>query len=331
MGPLKHVSTDVVQPRQRARVWQDTMKELFGPLDSKYGNGGTLAAHFKYGSLGGMPLCRVCSKGWIKLVRTESAVRASGSDFVKVSLQLRGTSYNDQRGRTAALSPGHWCVKEIGEPYSVLSPSDADVLLLVLPREKVTSKRYRIEDVVARPFSGQTGVGRLVYQLIGSTFNGLSSIEPEFEKDVLETIAQFVRLAMLEFVGTPSPTSMKLVLDDRIKTYIHGHLRDPDLKVVRLAQVLGCSKRYLHKVFENEETSIGKYILGLRLERCREELRNPACVDKSVTDIAYSWGFNSPNYFSRCFKDTYGLSPRDVRTQSSDTLTRMHSPHHPST
>jgi len=263
----------------------------------------------------------------MRLVRTESAVRAIDSDFVKVSLQLRGTSYNEQRGRTVVLSPGHWCVKEIGRPYSVLSPSDADVLLLVLPREKVSSKRYRLEDLVARSFSGQTGVGKLAFQFIGSAFDGLSSIKPEFEKDVLETIVQFLRLAMLEVTGASTPLSMKLVLEDRIKTYIDGHLRDPDLRVDRLAQVFGCSKRYLHKAFESRGTSIGKYILGLRLERCREELRNPAYVEKSVTDIAYSWGFNSANHFSRSFKEEYGLSPRELRAESAPTSTRQHAAH----
>lgn len=304
------------------------MDELFGPLVSQCRSETTLAANFEHGTLGGMPLCRLRSGGWMRLVRTESAARAIDSDFVKVSLQLRGASYNEQRGRTAALHAGQWCVKEIGEPYTVLSPSDADVLLLVLPREKVVSKRYRLEDLVARSFSGQTGVGKLAFEFIASTFEGLSSIHSEFESDVLETIAQFIRLAMLEVTGASTPLSMKLVLEDRIKTYVDGHLRDPDLRVERLAQVFGCSKRYLHKAFESRGTSIGKYILGLRLERCREELRNPAYIEKSVTDIAYSWGFNSANHFSRSFKAEYGFSPRELRAESARASLRKNATHH---
>lgn len=324
MGVLKHISTDVVRPRERVHVWQETMKDLFGPLVSQCKSERRLAANFEYGNLSGMPLCRLRSSGWMRLVRTESAARASDSDFAKVSLQLSGSSYNEQRGRTAALYPGHWCVKEIGEPYSVISPADAEVLLLVFPRDKVVSKRYRLEDVVARPFSGQSGVGKLAFEFIASTFEGLSSIKPEFENDVFEAIIQFIRLAMLEATGAATPLSMKLVLEHRIKTYVDGHLRDPDLRVERLAQVFGCSKRYLHKAFERKGTSIGKYILRLRLERCREELRNPACVKKSVTDIAYSWGFNSANHFSRCFKEAYGLSPRDLRAELALASMRTH-------
>jgi AraC-like DNA-binding protein len=327
MGVLKNVSTDAVPPRQRAHLWQETERELFGPVDSKCESERTLDAHFKYGNLGGVLLCRLCTAGWIRLVRPESAARASDSDSVKVALQLCGTSYNEQRGRTVVLSPGHWCVKEVGKPYTVLSPSDADVLLLVLPREKVASKSYRLEDLVARSFSGQTGIGKLAFQFICSAFDGLSSIKPEFEKDVLETIIQFIRLAMLEVAGASTPLSMKLILEDRIRTYIDAHLRDPDLSVDRLAQVFGCSKRYLHKAFESQGTSIGEYILGRRLERCREELRNPAYMKKSVTDIAFSWGFNSASHFSRCFKGGYGLAPRDLRVESALASVRTHAAH----
>ncbi len=96
MDPLKHVSTDIV--RQRVRVSHDTMKGLFGPLVSQSKSERTLTANFEYGNLGAMPLCRLRSGGWMRLVRRESAGRASDSDFVKVSLRLRGTSYNEQRG-----------------------------------------------------------------------------------------------------------------------------------------------------------------------------------------------------------------------------------------
>jgi AraC-like DNA-binding protein len=316
MGLLKHISTDVVQPRQRIRVWQETMEKLFGPLVAQCKSERTLGANFEYGNLAGIPLCRLRTDGWMKLMRTESAARTNDADFVKVSLQLRGNSFNEQRGRTTALYAGQWCVKEIGEPYTVLSPASAEVLLLIVPRARIVSRRYRLEDLVARPFSGRAGVGKLAFEFMANTFEGLPSIQPQFEHDVLEAIFQFIRLTMLEATAAPAPLSMKLVLKDRIKTYVDGHLRDPELSVERLAQVFGCSKRYLHKAFECQGTSIGKYLLRVRLERCRHELLDPAYMKKSVTDIAYSWGFNSANHFSHSFKDEYGLAPSDLRATS---------------
>ncbi|HXU20474.1 MAG TPA: helix-turn-helix domain-containing protein, partial [Verrucomicrobiae bacterium] len=76
-----------------------------------------------------------------------------------------------------------------------------------------------------------------------------------------------------------------------------------------------CTKRYLHMIFHSEDVSISDYILKLRLERCREDLLNPACAHKSITDIAYSWGFNNSNHFSRCFKRAFGVAPRRTRSE----------------
>ena len=81
----------------------------------------------------------------------------------------------------------------------------------------------------------------------------------------------------------------------------------------QIAATLNCSKRYLHKVFEVEGVSISDYIWRLRLDHCREDLVNSACHAKSITDIAFSWGFNSSAHFSTAFKDRFGFSPRYCR------------------
>lgn len=38
-----------------------------------------------------------------------------------------------------------------------------------------------------------------------------------------------------------------------------------------------------------------------------------ACAHRSIMEIAYSWGFNNPNHFSRCFKRQFGVAPRELR------------------
>jgi AraC-like DNA-binding protein len=41
--------------------------------------------------------------------------------------------------------------------------------------------------------------------------------------------------------------------------------------------------------------------------------------DKSITQIAFSWGFNNAAHFSRCFKTRFGATPSDYR-QSNGAL-----------
>lgn len=47
-----------------------------------------------------------------------------------------------------------------------------------------------------------------------------------------------------------------------------------------------------------------------RLARGRQML---ATTDRSISEIAYDTGFSAPSYFTKCFKDEYGISPGELR------------------
>ena len=43
------------------------------------------------------------------------------------------------------------------------------------------------------------------------------------------------------------------------------------------------------------------------------DLQNPEQGHRSVTDIAFSWGFSNSAHFGRKLKAAYGLSPTELR------------------
>jgi len=47
-------------------------------------------------------------------------------------------------------------------------------------------------------------------------------------------------------------------------------------------------------------------ILNLRLQKAAELIKQNAA---SISEIAYITGFNTPNYFAKCFRKKYGCSP----------------------
>ena len=100
---------------------------------------------------------------------------------------------------------------------------------------------------------------------------------------------------------------------DRIKAYIERNLRDPGLSIDQIADAFQCSKRNLHKAFSHDGATISDHIWRLRLERCRNDLLSPSCAWKSITEIAFSWGFNSSTHFSKAFKEAFGMPPRLYR------------------
>jgi len=96
----------------------------------------------------------------------------------------------------------------------------------------------------------------------------------------------------------------------RAQAFIREHLRDPDLCIDQISAALGCTKRYLHMLFSERGMTVSDYIWRARLQHCRQELE--AHGAKTITDVAFSWGFSSSSHFSRVFRKYFGVVPSSI-------------------
>ena len=132
------------------------------------------------------------------------------------------------------------------------------------------------------------------------------------EADLAGTILTLLDLS-LPGAGLPQAPPPSETLRQRLKAYIRLHLRDPDLSIERIAASLSCSKRYLHMCFADEGMSITEFIWMERLDQCRRELGEVTPSERTITEVAFSWGFNSSSHFSRLFKKRFGAPPSRTR------------------
>ncbi|MFF7065632.1 transcriptional regulator FeaR [Pseudomonas sp. NPDC008258] len=100
-----------------------------------------------------------------------------------------------------------------------------------------------------------------------------------------------------------------------VQSLIQQRLDSPRLTPVALADELGISSRQLYRLFEASGDSVCRYILRERLLKAAQDLRNPAYVHRSITDIGTRWGFADSAHFSKTFKKQFGLTPRSYRSQ----------------
>ncbi|TLF46554.1 substrate-binding domain-containing protein [Maribacter aurantiacus] len=97
----------------------------------------------------------------------------------------------------------------------------------------------------------------------------------------------------------------------QLNTLINDNLGNSDYSVENLAENLTISRVQLYrKVKAIMGISISDYIGNIRLEKAKTMLENGSLT---VSEIAYSNGFSSPNYFSTAFKNKYGISPAAFR------------------
>jgi AraC-like DNA-binding protein len=319
MSSLRVVSTHDVRPCEKFAFWQSTLWNLFGNLRSETQADSAFRAQIVFSTVSDVRIAQLTATTH-RIVRTPVFVNRGHNDLLKVAVQMKGLSTFEQGGKKVVLGPGEWSVYETDQPYRIIVPADTITLMVVVPRENVTTQRMRLENSMLRKLSGRTGMGKLARQFIVSAFEEIPAIAPGTEWEIAGAISNLLRLAMLEASGDETEVSLPHVWCDRIKAYIRSHLRDPELSIDQIALALNCTKRYVHKVFQHEGTSVSEFILRLRLERCREDLRSPARSADSITDIAYSWGFNNAAHFSKAFRDEFHASPSSVRRETQISI-----------
>ncbi|MDO4165119.1 MAG: AraC family transcriptional regulator [Bacteroides sp.] len=87
--------------------------------------------------------------------------------------------------------------------------------------------------------------------------------------------------------------------------YITEHIGS-ELTFEQVATEFGFSVRNLSRLFRNENIRFNTYLNYQRITRAIELF---AARDKTLQEIAYEVGFNSPNNFTRVFKQLLGVSP----------------------
>lgn len=116
---------------------------------------------------------------------------------------------------------------------------------------------------------------------------------------------------------TPIEDSQIKAVDERIHhaiTYLNQNIREP-LRLCDLAEVSGYSlSRFKVKFKDEVGITPAEYITLQKLEYAKKELLE---TNISITDLAYSLGFSSSNYFSSVFKKMMDHTPKDYRNHFS--------------
>ena len=96
----------------------------------------------------------------------------------------------------------------------------------------------------------------------------------------------------------------------RFKDVVEARLSDSDLSVDDLAAAMNLSRVQLYrKVKAISGSSPVELLRTARLNRGYQMLIKG---DKTVSEVAYDVGFTAPSYFTKCFKDEFGISPSDL-------------------
>ena len=90
------------------------------------------------------------------------------------------------------------------------------------------------------------------------------------------------------------------------------HLGDPGLRPPQIAAALGVSLRYLHRAFDETDSTVARYLRDRRLEEVARTLRAGE-RQPSLQHLAERYGFSGQDQLARAFRRRYGSSMTEYR------------------
>ena len=115
-----------------------------------------------------------------------------------------------------------------------------------------------------------------------------------------------------QLIIAPAPKTEDVFLQN-IQKFILENLEKEGFDTAELVQILGTSRTQLYRKLKAlTDMSVANYIKKIKLQEAKRLLIE---TDKNISEIAYSVGYTSLNYFSNSFSKAFGVSPRKFREQ----------------
>ncbi len=249
--------------------------------------------------------------------RTPTLIRRSDPEVCKVDVLTAGRLRVEQDGRDAELGPGDLAFVDLSRPCRWVSSSPVQGVAVMFPRTMLPLRADELAGVTGTRISADQGAGALASSLARQLPDHLDGSAAPERARLGTTVLDLLSMALAARLGRPPAE----VVDDssrramlmRIHAYIEIRLGDPDLAPATIAAGLHISVRYLHKLFETEQTTVAGWIRQRRLDRCRRDLGDPTLRSRPISAIAARWGFTNPAHFSRVFRSEFDVPPGAYR------------------
>lgn len=253
--------------------------------------------------------------------RTQVHIREDSVNDYFLTTLLDGAMNVTQAGQKFTLEPGQLALMTSGQPYTVTYKKPSRRLIVRIPNQLFRERLANSEECVAIGSLPQTGLGRVVVELI-------KSIAAEASRLPL-TDQYTLTQSLLELTGALTRTAIKprqtkrdvrhAELFSRILSFLEQEFTDNELTPEKIARANGISTRYLHSLFRQSGTTVQRWVWERRLRAARKDLLDPSMAQIRISNIAFQRGFADTAHFSRSFRNRFGISPSKLRNLAAES------------
>ncbi|MER5342922.1 helix-turn-helix domain-containing protein [Streptomyces mirabilis] len=247
--------------------------------------------------------------------RAHRLVARDSGEYLFVGIRGGSGAHGPGQPEDVFLGPGDICFYDAHGPATLDFPERFRMKVFLVPYESLGLDAADVARLAGTPVPRVSRLGSLLSPFLSELADTASSSLPPVGEllawnavNVLATLAT----ERLNRDATATPDA-RTPLRARILEFIDLHLTDEDLSPETIAGAHHISARYLHRLFQDEGTTVGRWIQRRRLEECRRDLMIRARGGRTIAAVANRWGFMSATHFSRVFRAAYGMSPSEWR------------------
>lgn len=261
--------------------------------------------------------------------RPTQLIRRTDPGLCQLMVPLHGSLTLSHAGQDMLLRPGDLVLKDSSQPFQLRALPDGATadgapagrelpghLTAQFPRSLLSARDTDLDQLTAVRIPTDRGMGALLSNLLVRLGTGPECYRPAEATHLGTAVVDLfgaVLASSLHAESAQPREAMRRALVLRIHGFIHRHLPDPRLSPATIASAHHISLRHLHRLFQEDDTTVSAWIRHQRLEHCRHDLADPQLSAHRIHAIAAQWGYPQPADFSRAFRTAYGITPREFR------------------
>ncbi len=145
----------------------------------------------------------------------------------------------------------------------------------------------------------------------------MSALAVSAEGEWRAELSARLKLTLLRLAAATDEHALPARMVKELDSYIRENRRD-EISNTEIGAIFGYHPFYVsNKLKEAKGITLRQYIINYRLRAAESLLELTA---KSVAEIAEKTGFTDASYFTKCFKATHGVTPKEYRNKFKDVL-----------
>ena len=239
--------------------------------------------------------------------RSRAEIARDEDEYLGVLFQRSGSTLCKVGNDRTLVGPGEVSIWHSERPAEFEMPDNFRKLCMLIPISRFESVLHNAATYEGLHLPANNHLAKLLGSYITTLYDEVATGPGGGSSGTVEVTLELLGAAFRVF-HSPPDRPQRHKLKDRVFRHIKSRLDDASLTPLKIAEGNGISLRYLYLLFSEEGMTVAGWVRQRRLARCRAELEDVQCA-KTVTEIAYRWGFSDSAHFSRLFKSAFGVSP----------------------